>query len=73
MSLDTAPDIAALQEQAYRELGLPGRFRIALELSDLTHVFATAGIRRRNPQLSDEDARHRLAEVLYGSAAASRE
>ena len=67
--LDTAPDIAVLQEQVYRDLGITGRFRIALELSDLTHSFATAGIRSRNPQFSDEDARRHLADVLYGCAA----
>jgi hypothetical protein len=64
--LDTTPDAAALHEQSYRELGLAGRFRIALDLSDFTHALAVAGIRQRHPELTDENARRRLAEVLYG-------
>jgi hypothetical protein len=66
--VDTAPAAATLQEQAYRSLGIPGRLRIALELSDLTHALAVAGIRRRDPQCSHEDARRRMAEALYTSA-----
>lgn len=50
---DTTPAAALLQEQAYRTLGMAGRLKIALELSDLTHAFAVAGIRRRHPEWSD--------------------
>lgn len=65
--LDTSPAAAQLQEEAYRQLGLAGRLRIALELSDFTHAMAIAGIRRRHPECSDEDARRKLAELLYRS------
>jgi hypothetical protein len=65
VALDTTADAALLHEQSYRAIGMAGRFRIALELSDLTHAFAVAGIRRRHPEWSDEDARRHLAEVLY--------
>ena len=65
--LDTTVDAAMLQEQAYRELGPAGRLKIALELSDLTHAFAVAGIRARHPEYDDERARQALAEALYGS------
>jgi hypothetical protein len=67
LPLDTAPEAAALQIRAYREMGLGARLRIALELSDLTHSFAVAGIRRANPELSEEDARRTLAERLYSA------
>lgn len=70
--IDTTAAAAALHEQAYRELGLAGRLKIALELSDLTHALATAGIRRRNPECSDEDARRKLAALLYSSELAFR-
>jgi hypothetical protein len=63
---DTTPAAAALHEEAQRRLGRSGRFRIALELSDLTHALAAAGIRRRNPEYTDEQARQELARVLYG-------
>ncbi|HEX6641153.1 MAG TPA: hypothetical protein VF215_08565 [Thermoanaerobaculia bacterium] len=45
-----------------------GRLKIAMELSDLTHSFAIAGIKRRHPEgLSDLEARVKLAELLYTS------
>lgn len=69
VALDTTAAAALLHEQAYREIGMAGRLKIALELSDLTHAFAVAGIRRRHPEWSDEDARRHLAEVLYRSEA----
>jgi hypothetical protein len=66
-ALDTTPEAAALQEQAYRELGPSGRLKIALELSDFTHALAVAGIRLRHPEYDEETARRKLAEMLYGS------
>jgi hypothetical protein len=66
LPLDTSIDAARLQEQAYRELGPVGRLKIALELSDLAHSFAVAGIRRDDPRLTEEEAYRRLAEHLYG-------
>jgi len=67
-ALDTSAAAAELHEQSIRALGIAGRLRVALELSDFTHALAVRGIRRRNPQLSDEDARRLLAEKLYGPA-----
>ncbi len=62
---DTTAAAAALHEVAYRELGPGGRLRIALELSDFTHALAVAGIRSRHPEYTDEEARRKLAEILY--------
>ena len=72
-SLDTTPDAAMLHEESYREIGMAGRLRIAMELSDFTHALAVAGIKQRSPGCSDEEARRRLAEVLYGSGDPARE
>jgi hypothetical protein len=63
---DTTPEAAELQIRAYREMTSAGRLRIALELSDLTHSLAVAGIRRANPELSEEEAYCSLSERLYG-------
>ena len=71
LPLDTTADAAALHEESLRQLGPAGRLRIALELSDLTHAMAVAGIRRRHPELSEEEARRRLAEILYGGGGKS--
>jgi hypothetical protein len=35
----------------------------------MTHAFAVAGIRRRHPDWTEEQARRHLAERLYGSPA----
>lgn len=68
VSRDTSSDAAELQEQAYRKLGLAGRLRVALELSDMTHSFAIAGIKLRNAACTDQEARRILANALYGAA-----
>jgi hypothetical protein len=70
---DTSAAAAQLHEEAYRQLGLAGRLRIALELSDLTHALAVAGIRRRHPGCTDEAAHRKLAELLYEREAAARQ
>lgn len=64
-ALDTTAEAAAVHEEAQRRLGPSGRLKSAFELSDLTHAFAVAGIRRRKPQLTDEEARTELARLLY--------
>ena len=72
-SRDTTADAASLHEESYRQLGMAGRLKIAIELSDFTHALAVAGIRRRHPEWSDEDARRHLAEMLYGAGDVPRE
>lgn len=64
--LDRSTDGAAVQEEVYRRVGNAGRLRIALELSDLVHAFAVAGIKRRRPGCSDDEAHRQLACELYG-------
>jgi hypothetical protein len=54
-----------MQDQAHRRLGEGGRLHVALELSDLTHTLAIAGIKQRHPDLNDEQARRELAMILY--------
>ncbi len=43
-----------------------GRFKIALELTKLTRRFAIAGIRRRHPEYTEEQAIEALARALHG-------
>jgi hypothetical protein len=66
---DTTPAAAAIQEDAYRRIGPARRFQMALELSDLTHEFALAGIRLRHPDLSLDEAKKALTVQLYGDVA----
>lgn len=72
LPLDTSPEAAALIEQAYREIGIEGRLRIALELSDFVHAMALAGIRERHPEYTEDQVRRELVAILYGTEAASR-
>ena len=65
MLSDTTPEAAALQIEAYRAMNVTDRFRIAAELSDLTHTMAIAGIRVSQPEMSSDDARRELALRLY--------
>lgn len=68
LPLDTSESAAKLQEQSYVRMGESGRLLVALELSDLTHSVAVAGVRSRQPDLGDDQARRALAEILYGPA-----
>ena len=65
---DTTAEAAKAQHDAYLRLGEAGRLRTALELSDLTHSFALAGLKSRHPELSEEQAREALAVLLYRNA-----
>jgi hypothetical protein len=64
-ALDTTPEAAAAQDQAYRQLGKVGRLKIAFELSDLVRVLARAGIRKRNPEYTAEQVVAALSRQLY--------
>jgi hypothetical protein len=64
---DTSAAAAAVQEELYKQATPLRRFTMALELSDLTHQFAIAGVRLRHPGYSVAEAKRALAEQLYGS------
>jgi hypothetical protein len=65
LSPDTDTAAAMMQEEAYRHIGQGGRLRVALQLSDLTHSFAIAGVKERFPGITEEEARRALASILY--------
>lgn len=60
---DTTPAAAAAQVSAQRELGGPGRLRLALEMSVVAREFAMARLRREHPDWSP--SRLRLELVRY--------
>lgn len=63
---DTAPDVRRAQESAWRRIGAEGRIRLMVKLSDELREVALAGIRSREPDLSDAQARGRLLRTLLG-------
>jgi hypothetical protein len=64
--LDTAADVAQVQLDAQRRLGLAGRFRITVEMSEFARDLARAGLRARRPGLSERELRLELVRQLYG-------
>jgi len=68
-ALDTKPEAAAIQEAAYRRLGKIGRLKIAFQLSDLVRALAEAGIRKRNPEYTQQQVTEALTRQLYGADA----
>jgi hypothetical protein len=64
--LDTTVEAASVQTEAQRRLGVAGRFRTAVEMSELTRKLARAGLRRRRPDLNDRQLDEELLLQLYG-------
>jgi len=63
---DTSPEVAAAQIELYRALGPSGRVQIAIDLSDAVRETALAGIRRRHPEYSEDEASRAFLTLLYG-------
>ena len=64
--LDTTAEAASVQTQAQRRLGVAGRFRTAIEMSELTRRLARAGLQRRHPELNERELELELLRELYG-------
>jgi hypothetical protein len=63
---DTAPDVHQAQEAVWSRLEAEGRIRLMLQLSDELREVALDGIRRREPDLTETQARGRLLRTLLG-------
>jgi hypothetical protein len=72
-ALDTTPEAAAVQEEAYRRLGAIGRLKIAFDLTNLVRALSEAGIRKRNPEYTAEQAIEALSRQIYPARAGQRE
>lgn len=63
---DTTPEAAALQLRIYRSLTASQRVQIAVDLSDAVRATTMAGIRRRHPEYSDDEASREFIAIVYG-------
>ena len=63
---DTTPEAAALHLELLRRVGPSARVRIACDLCDAVRETTLAGIRRRQPQLSEQDVERSFLALLYG-------
>ena len=63
---DTSAKAAAIQNALHSKLGPEGRFRLAMQMSELAREFAQAGVRKRYPGYSDEQISREIVKSLYG-------
>jgi len=68
---DTDPEAHRVQVQLLREAGPAKRLRLACSMSQTARALSLAGIRSRQPELSEQEARLRLVEICYGKALAA--
>jgi len=66
LAADTSPEAAAVQIEAYRRMGGPGRGQVMFRLSQAVRLASMAGIRRRHPEYSEGDVLVALARLVYG-------
>lgn len=64
---DTDPDVLRLQADLLRRATPARRLQLALSLSASVIGLAYAGIRRRSPGISDDDAHLQFVEIHYGA------
>jgi hypothetical protein len=63
---DTSATAAAVQSALHSKLGPEGRFRLAMQMSELAREFAEAGVRKRYPGLTNEQIYREIVRSLYG-------
>lgn len=65
---DTTREAAEVQERLFAAMTPTERLGAALELSESVRRVSMAGLRHRNPDLSEEKLRARFIELLYGTS-----
>jgi hypothetical protein len=65
MERDTSPAAAKVQREMIHRLGIEGRVRMAIEMSEDARQISLDGIERRNPELTDDQALHSLLCMIY--------
>jgi hypothetical protein len=63
---DTSSEAAELQLRLLKSLTPSERVRVAVDLSDAVRETTMAGIRRRHPEYSREEAGRAFLVMLYG-------
>ena len=72
-SPDTSQRAYEVQTEILRRQSPAERFQAAIEMSDLVHDFALAGLRAQHPDASERDLVHLLVERWYGVPKRDRE
>ena len=71
-SLDTSPDARRIQQAVWRRMSPSERVDLAVAMSEDVREIASAGIRLRHPDWSDDRVRRALLERLYGTELVAR-
>jgi hypothetical protein len=71
-SRDTHPEVERVQIELLRKAGVARRLELGLALSQEAFELSWEGIRRANPNASEEELRLIFIEVNYGKELASR-
>lgn len=66
--MDTSPAAHAVQLELFRQAGPARRVEIAAELSDALREIARAGVRARQPGLSETEVTREVLRIFYGRA-----
>lgn len=63
---DTSPEAAQLQIELHRQFTPARRLAMAFEMSEFARSLSRAGLRSRNPHLTDEELDDEMLFLLYG-------
>lgn len=63
---DTNPEAAAIQQEIFRRMTTPERLLLALEMSESMRNVAMAGLRSRQPELSEKELSRELIRIMHG-------
>ena len=66
---DTHREADAIRQEYFRRMKPEERLSLALEMSDSLRRVALEGLRRRRPELSDEELSCELLRLMYGFVA----
>ena len=69
---DTHPEAAAVQLALLRRAGVGGRLALTLRLSNAMIAASRRAIRKRHPELSEQEVRLLWAELHYGKELTDR-
>ncbi len=72
MPLDTSTTALQAQQRAYRQMPPAQRVELASRMSESAREITAAGIRARNPGLSDDQVHHRLLKIILGDSLYSK-
>jgi hypothetical protein len=67
---DTSEAAHAIQLQLYRTAGPERRVEIAAELSEIIRELSRAGVRMRNPGMSEAEVTREVLRIFYGERGA---